>query len=1100
MLRTQGRQSTGLSYAGEQFQLLIALTSCASRASLARVLRVTSAKLGIKDVARASNYELVHRSLIMSLSVLAIGLSTCLLAASHVRATSLYETRFNGTTWDDENWRITTTYLDQGHYQSRMSLANGYLGINLAAAGPFFEVDTPVDGDNINGWPLFDRRQTFATIAGFYDSQPTTNGTNFEWLNQYGGESVISGVPHWAGLYVQVGEDVLNASVPAAQISNFSSTLDIKSGVLYWSYTWTPPSTDVTIGVEYSAFVHKLYVNQAAVQLKLSTNKTVNATVIDVLQGDCAVRTTFKAKGYHPVLTIIWSAVSPNGLDNVTAYINSGMVADDTFDRSSRKLIEDDALIGNNVSSIAQSMDVRLQPGTTSTVTKYVGGASSDAFDDPASAALNASLRASNEGYECMLSSHVAEWASIMPEDSVDNFRYTNGSLPDDANVVELQITAVTNPFQMLQHTIGANAIAAAGNNTKLDVNSISVCGLGSDCYGGLVFWDAEVWMAPGLVVAYPQAAKQIAQYRVEKFPQAQANVLTAYQSSQNQTGKFSPAGAVYSWTSGRFGNCTGTGPCFDYEYHINGDIGLEIYNYYVVTGDTEYFRTELFPIYDAVAQFYSDLVTYNSTSGLYDLYNATDPDEYANFQTNVGYTMVLMKTHIDTANVLRQRLGQEQNATLANISSLITVPVDEAANIILEYAAMNGSISVKQADVVLVDDFLDFPNEYSLGDLDYYAGKQSLNGPGMTYGVFSIVANQISPSGCSSYTYDLYGSQPYTRGPWFQFSEQLIDDYSANGGTHPAYPFLTGVGGANRVAVFGYLGLRLMLDSLNVDPSLPPQLPQLEYRTIYWQGWPIKAKSNQTHTTLERQGTPLSSANTTYATAAIPVTIGLNGSAASFASSAHSLAPNGSITLLNRAVGSNLTVPGNLAQCQSVTSPQPYEPGQFPLSAVDGAVSTKWQPTAANITSSLTVHLGQPFVPVTALQFDWAQSPPASYRVTFHNLSDTSRVPPVVVAQDANVSVSAPYNASAAADIVPYSSNTTAVTLATPVWSAEYATLEIAGNAALAGTSDERNGTGATVAEWAIVAAGGEDVSSRRRGGWSWPSAGEYGKDRTWG
>lgn len=25
------------------------------------------------------------------------------------------------------------------------------------------------------------------------DSQPTTNGTNFEWLNQYGGESVISG-------------------------------------------------------------------------------------------------------------------------------------------------------------------------------------------------------------------------------------------------------------------------------------------------------------------------------------------------------------------------------------------------------------------------------------------------------------------------------------------------------------------------------------------------------------------------------------------------------------------------------------------------------------------------------------------------------------------------------------------------------------------------------------------------------------------------------------------------------------------------------------------------------------------------------------------
>lgn len=100
----------------------------------------------------------------------------------------IYETRFNGTTWDDDAWSITTTNLDQGHYQSRMSLGNGYLGINLAAVGPFFDVDVQVNGDNIQGWPLFDRRQSFATIAGFWDSQPTTNGTNFGWLNQYGGE------------------------------------------------------------------------------------------------------------------------------------------------------------------------------------------------------------------------------------------------------------------------------------------------------------------------------------------------------------------------------------------------------------------------------------------------------------------------------------------------------------------------------------------------------------------------------------------------------------------------------------------------------------------------------------------------------------------------------------------------------------------------------------------------------------------------------------------------------------------------------------------------------------------------------------------------
>jgi trehalose/maltose hydrolase-like predicted phosphorylase len=116
--------------------------------------------------------------------------------------------------------------------------------------------------------------------------------------------------------------------------------------------------------------------------------------------------------------------------------------------------------------------------------------------------------------------------------------------------------------------------------------------------------------MAPGLVVTHPDAAKQIALYRAQKFEQAQKNIKTAYQSSQNKTGKFSSNAAVFPWVSGRWGNCTAAGPCFDYEYHINGDIGLELFNYYAVTGDTKFFEAELFPMYEAVAEFYSELVS----------------------------------------------------------------------------------------------------------------------------------------------------------------------------------------------------------------------------------------------------------------------------------------------------------------------------------------------------------------------------------------------------------------------------------------------------------------------------------------------------------
>jgi trehalose/maltose hydrolase-like predicted phosphorylase len=999
----------------------------------------------------------------------------------------VYDTRFPNTTWDDTNWRLITTNLDQGHYQSRISLANGYLGINVAAVGPFFEPDSSVAGDDISGWPLFDRRQTFATISGFFDSQPRTNGTNFEWLYQYGWDSAISGVPHWAGLHVATAEgDVLNASVQASQISNFSSSWDYRAGTFTWNYTWTP-SNGEAIDVEYTMLVHKLYVNQAAVRLKLTpVSKDMKLTIIDVLNGDCALRTNATDKAYEPKFPLIYSAVNPLGLNNITAYIYSALIGDNSNSWGSRFEFTDSSVIGGNDSSIAQAFSGNLAAGKTATVTKYIGGASSDAFSNPREIALEGAWNAAHDGFDCMLKSHTEEWQSIATEDKIDSYRFPeNGTLPNSTDIIELQILAVTNTYYLLQNTIGANAIAAAGNNTKLNVNSISVGGLTSDSYAGQIFWDAEVWMAPGLVVTFPQAAQQIANYRVEKFPQAQANVLTAYQSSQNQTGKFSEGGAVYSWTSGRYGNCTGTGPCFDYEYHINGDIGLELYNYYVATGDTQLFKERFFPIYDAIAQFYSELVTYNETTGKYDLYNATDPDEYANFQTNVGYTMVLMKTHIDTANKLRARFGLQENATWANISSLIEVPVNQAANIILEYQAMNNSVAVKQADVILVDDFLDFPNPYSLSDLDYYAGKQSPNGPGMTYGVFSIVANEISPSGCSSYTYDLASSQPYVRGPWFQFSEQLIDNFEENGGTHPAYPFLTGHGGSHRVAIFGYLGLRLMQDSLNVDPSLPPQIPHLDYRTFYWQGWPINATSNQTHTTLTRLPTPLENANSTFTTSAIPVTIGINGSSSMSGGNVHQLPSNGILILPNRQVGLNKTVGGNIAQCQPASSKQAYEPGQFPLAAVDGAVSTSWQPAQANISSSFTVELPEPFVPVTGIQFEWAQAPPVSYSVTFSNDTDASAAS-VNVTSSENVAISIQYDAATAEVIKPYTSNSTNVTLSSPVYSGKYATLTIAGNQALAGTPNEKNGTGATVAEFVIVAADGSDLAKRHLRAWT--------------
>ena len=426
---------------------------------------------------------------------------------------------------------------------------------------------------------------------------------------------------------------------------------------------------------------------------------------------------------------------------------------------------------------------------------------------------------------------------------------------------------------------------------------------------------------------------------------------------------------------------------------------------------------------------------------------------------------MVLIQDHLTMANAFRERFDLPVNETWRQQVGNIAIPIDLDSNLILEYTGMNDSISVKQADVVLIDDLLNYPNKYSLADLDYYAGKQSENGPGMTYGVFSIVANTFSPSGCSTYTYFLYGSIPYARGPWYQYSEQLIDDYNANGGTHPAFPFLTGMGGALQSVPYGYLGLKLTNGSFHINPSLPPQIPHLQYRTLYWSGWPIKALSNQTHTTLERVCDGLSTANMTFAKDPIPVTVGAQ-------VESYSLSWNEVLVVPNREYGQNKTVAGNVAQCQPASSSDPYEPGQFPLAAVDGAITTQWEPSYANISSSMTVQiLLDESLPITGFNFDWAQSPPRTFSVSFSN-SSSPHVSEIVNAISSDqVTISNPYESIDQNAVMPYISNSTNVKLPVPVWSGRYATLTVKGNQA----TPLDNGTGATVAEWAIIAEDGK-------------------------
>lgn len=164
-------------------------------------------------------------------------------------------------------------------------------------------------------------------------------------------------------------------------------------------------------------FAHKLRVNQGLVQLNITSSQDTNVSMVSVFDGLSAVRTEFVTSGMDDSTSQIYTAVKPNAVDTA-AYLYAAMECAQ-LDASTLEIVTDKSYIGTNDSSIAQAGTVSLIAGQTTTVNKYVGAASSDGFINPKETAKYASLDAMNLGFYQSMSDHMAEWAEILPQDSV---------------------------------------------------------------------------------------------------------------------------------------------------------------------------------------------------------------------------------------------------------------------------------------------------------------------------------------------------------------------------------------------------------------------------------------------------------------------------------------------------------------------------------------------------------------------------------------------------------------------------------------------------------------------------------------------------------
>ncbi|KAI9644695.1 alpha,alpha-trehalase ath1 [Ciborinia camelliae] len=893
--------------------------------------------------------------------------------------------------WNDDDFTLTTKEPIPGNFLARMHLSNGLFGLAVGPFGPHFERDfnqTHHDGKQpTETWPEFNLRQTFASIIGFFDRQPNTTETNYPELVDRGDESVISGIPHFAGIYVTVGDQVLNSTTDLATISNYISTVNFRDGTMGWNYTWTPNLNDgSSFKIEQMTFISRARLNVAATQLIVTpmNGTTERVTITDCLDGRSAVRSYLGDKGAYDDTPSIYVSNHPNGLQDVSAWTVStaNFSHGDANNTPSRTIVYPN----NDTMTIGQEINLQLKPGQSTTFHKFVGVASTDHFPDAKLTATQASRNATRDGWDLLLAEHTEIWNQDMQRNKIFDYRDpATGRLPVNDTIAEIdQINAVVSRYMLLQ-----NLLKEDGSN--LNDNGISVGGITSDSYAGMIFWDMDLWMFPGMAVTSPEYALQMIKYRLKMYSQAKANAQEDYVQEKY---KFDNNSVLYSWTSGRYGNATGTGPTLDYEYHINTDVAKMMLDYRRITHNEEYFREELWPVVESVGHTIEGVLQ-KDDQGKWNIWNMTDPDEWTNHVKNGAFTQASFFQIMNSIISIKRQYNETIPSTWLDIAENITIPVS-SSGITLEYEEMPSNITVKQADVTLLHHPLSLPESskainYTLerkqADLQYYTQKQSLHGPAMTFAINTIATLRYALSGCSASTYYKMAVFANLRAPWFLMSEQANDDINANGGYPPAFSFLTGHGGTMQIPIFGYLGLDSSQDVLTVQPTLPPPKKYLTIHEFKWSGCTFSASMNTTHTNITFIGVMPSSSNPENMTS-VPMIQNLPASRHPQVN--YMLSLNQTLTLENDMYWQDLTTPNNLLQGLPIIKSDATELNRWPESINDGDVGTSWQPEHTNETSISIDTSSVKGQRVKAINVVWGQRIPTSALVMVSNSTST--------------------------------------------------------------------------------------------------------------
>ena len=671
---------------------------------------------------------------------------------------------------------------------------------------------------------------------GYFSIETSQTGTKptssyMAWIYDKGDGDVarIARLPAWNEINFYNGNSWLNdAQLNSSNFSSYEQKLDMFDGLLSTKYLWNNEGKITKIETE--TFISRKDKNLAAIKFDITPQFNGNVKVyLSLKDWDPPGRKryaelkkiapnppgSYPAEWYPGYMKLINKGVDTSS-NEPEIWMNSkadgrpymvSEVINIAFDHGLKNTTLKPV---NKRNEAGIEIDFSAEANQTYSFYKYISAISSNDTQNYFGTAKENSSNAGTSGYENLLEDNNREWEKLWKTD----------------------ILIKGNPeLQKVVHSMMFYLFCSIREGTGF---SIPPMGLANDGYYGHIFWDADIFMFPSLLLMHPGMAKSMVDFRFKSLKAAEENAkLNGFE------------GAMYPWESDELGN--EATPAFAYqnalsENHITGDVALAQWQYYSATGDKKWLADTGYNVIKATADFWTSRVSYNKTKDRYEIKNIVSVDEGRVGISNDTYTNSIAKKNLEIAIKASHILNKEINPKWEDVKNKIYIPYDSVNQIYPTYENAPDSILGSVVTLLSYPIDVNMSDSAKMNNLENAAGLVYKEGPGamMTVTLLPIIAAEVKNENIldklSTISYKGYLHPP------FNVLTETPHNHSIN--------FITGAGGYLQQIIYGYTGLRITDNGVieKYKSMLPNYIKELTLQNFHLNGkiYDISIKENK--------------------------------------------------------------------------------------------------------------------------------------------------------------------------------------------------------------------------------------------------------------